>query len=243
MRSTPVRLGCLCLAGCLLASPGWAQSTFNPGKDNTIYEGDTGNSNGAGPSIYVGRTSGNIDPPARNRRGLIRFDVSTIPLGSAVTSVSLDLTVTRIPPTATTPTVSLHRLLVDFGEGDSVGGGSGAPADPPDATWINRITPGTAWSANGGLAGTDYVAAASAREMDRSIASTPELVADVQSWVDNPASNFGWMLIGNETTDGSVRGYASRESGTVADRPLLTVVFESATDVVFADGFEDLAQQ
>lgn len=204
---------------------------LTPIADNTIYEGEVDNSNGSGPDIFVGRTSGTVDPPARDRRGLVRFDVSSIPAGSTVTRVTLGLIVTRTPPAPATPTVSLHRLLVDFGEGVSSGMGMGAPAAPGDATWVHRIAPNTAWGAGGGLAGTDYIAAASGSDSDGLIGSTQGMEADVQAWVDTPASNFGWMLIGGEGTAGSVRGYASRENNVASARPLLSVAYLTPPDL------------
>src|SRR4030067_3482017 len=40
------------------------------------------------------------------------------------------------------------------------------------------------------------------------------LVADVQSWVDTPASNFGWLMKDDETTTTTARKYYSREGFT-----------------------------
>jgi hypothetical protein len=55
-------------------------------------------------------------------------------------------------------------------------------------------------------------------------ASTPQLVADVQAMVSNPASNFGWCVQGNEATLQSVKRFDSREAAA-ATRPQLTVVY------------------
>ena len=30
--------------------------------------------------------------------------------------------------------------------------------------------------------------------------SSAQMVADVQGWLDNPASNFGWLMLGDEST-------------------------------------------
>jgi hypothetical protein len=47
------------------------------------------------------------------------------------------------------------------------------------------------------------------------------MAADVQSWVDSPASNFGWILqvTGNQASSG--RQLASREDATL--KPVLTI--------------------
>jgi len=63
--------------------------TLNPSKDNTLIENGSGSlSNGAGQNIYVGRinrSSGSI------RRAVLAFDISSVPSGATVESVSLSL--------------------------------------------------------------------------------------------------------------------------------------------------------
>ena len=76
-------------------------------------------SSGAGQIICVGITG----QPHANR-GLFRFDVSSIPLGSVVTAVSLDLVVA---PNAmgSAANIDAHLLLEDWGEAGSVSPGAG----------------------------------------------------------------------------------------------------------------------
>ena len=52
---------------------------------------------------------------------------------------------------------------------------------------------------------------------------------DVQAWLDDDSTNFGWLLRGDESTIFTARQFASRENLTVANRPLLTIDF---TEVV-----------
>jgi MYXO-CTERM domain-containing protein len=49
------------------------------------------------------------------------------------------------------------------------------------------------------------------------------MTADVQGWVDNPASNHGWILIGNESGPFTAKRFESRENGILALRPKVTV--------------------
>ena len=51
------------------------------------------------------------------------------------------------------------------------------------------------------------------------------LIADVQSWVANPAANFGWIILGDEAVPQSARVYASAENQTSILWPLLTVTY------------------
>jgi hypothetical protein len=54
------------------------------------------------------------------------------------------------------------------------------------------------------------------------------MAADVQDWLDSPASNFGWILIGDEATPFSAKRYASSDNPVVEDRPTLTVDYTAA---------------
>jgi hypothetical protein len=193
-------------------------------RDNTLIESPSGErSNGAGPAIFAGRTSQSLNSI---RRALLAFDVAdAVPAGAIIESVmlELDLTVSNDEPAI----LSLHRVLRDWGEGTSSSrGGSGAPATMDDATWIHSFYESDFWSEPGG----DFDAAASA---DTEVgpagryfwSSTPEMVADVQSWLDDPTSEHGWILIGDEQAPSTVKRFESRESPNAAGQPRLVVEF------------------
>ncbi|MCA9139279.1 MAG: hypothetical protein KDB00_21040, partial [Planctomycetales bacterium] len=56
--------------------------------DNTLYEDDFGTlSNGAGDHLFAGRVAG--QGGAALRRGVVKFDVSSIPSGATINSVRL----------------------------------------------------------------------------------------------------------------------------------------------------------
>ena len=57
------------------------------------------------------------------------------------------------------------------------------------------------------------------------------MVADVQSWLDNPASNFGWLVLGDETAIATAKRFDTRES---ASPPMLTIEFTRAQNGAFA---------
>ena len=209
------------------ALPAFADTVSIPAnRDNTLYENATGSvSNGAGPTMFAGR---NASASNFRRRALIRFDVAgSVPAGSTLTSVTLTLNMSQ----AATPggqAIELHRALSDWGEGTSnagAAGGSGVASTANDATWIHRFWSTTLWSAAGG----DFAAAASASQsvgIEGPYAwSGAGLVADAQAWLDAPASNFGWLLLGNETTSQSVKRFDTREAISESSRPSLTLEF------------------
>jgi hypothetical protein len=115
---------------------------------------------------------------------------------------------------------SLRRVLQSWEEG-SKPGLTGAPATEGEASWTMRVSPGTPWSQAGGALGSDFAATPSASVRvagpERyTFNSTTNLVADVQTWVDSPASNFGWVLSSDlESLPETARRFGARED---ADR-------------------------
>ena len=194
-------------------------------KDNTLIENPAGElSNGIGPAFFVGRTN-----QSRNsiRRGLIAFDIAeAIPAGSTVTEVTLTLNMERAP--GGEESIELHRVLADWGEGNSnTKGGRGAPATTGDATWIHSFYDTDLWSQPGGdfsadISGVAIVGGEGSYVWD----STPKMVQDVQEWLDSPEYNFGWLLLGNETASGTAKSFASRHSADISVQPQLTVSFD-----------------
>jgi hypothetical protein len=199
--------------------------------DNTLYEVSTADpavqlSNGAGEHFYVGETGQGIN---NRRRGLLRFDLSAIPAGSTINSITLTLAMTRSNSGA--QDIVVHRALMGWGEGTSnsnaggtgTGGGDGVAATPGDATWFFSTFSSQTWSAPGG----DFTAGASATTSVGTLGqytwSGAGLIADVQQWLTNPSTNFGWLLTGNETAAATSKQFDTRESSIPANRPVLTV--------------------
>ena len=197
---------------------------LTPSKDNTLYQTSTGSlSNGAGIHLFAGATNQLL-----LRRAVLAFDVaSQIPPGSRVTRAELALTVTR---TVSGPqTTELHRVTADWGEGTSNAGssrdGDGASSSTGDATWIHRFFPDRRWSTAGGDFDAAADATASADSGTVTWSSSATLVARVQGWIDNPATNFGWIIVGNETNTATAKEFGSREIVPNLLRPSLTVEF------------------
>lgn len=206
--------------------------TITTSKDNTLIETVDGSlSHGASYSFYSGRVGS--DGEGTKRRGVIQFDFSAIPSGSTITSVSLQLYCSGAGLTTAYP-IALKRMSAAWGEGASFAfGGGGASSEPGDATWLHRYYPGTLWTTPGG----DFVSTISAT---RNVGptgwytwvSTAQLVADVQGWVNTPASNFGWLVQGNETTLKSVKKFDAKEIPGGATSPKLTIVYTPPVQVV-----------
>lgn len=200
---------------------------LGPARDNTIYDGFTGNSNALGENFFAGD-----DGALRSKRALLYFDVagSTIPAGATIDSVTLTLNMNKTHFSSGAHSVGLHELSSDWGvalsNAGASGDGAGTAATPGDATWINAFHSSTPWSTAGG----DFDSSASATQTVNANGfytwgSTSGMVADVQGWLDSPSSNFGWLVMGNEGTSQSSKRFASREHPTTTNRPVLAVEF------------------
>jgi hypothetical protein len=206
-------------------------AVVSPAKDNTLYETANGStSNGAGDYIFVGTTNGES-----NRRGLIKFDIAAgVPAGATVTAVSLRMNVSKVGA-ATATNVVLKRITADWGEGTSNAGaeeGQGGAAATGDATWLHRFSTSTLWTIVGGdFSATESGVLSVGGTGVYTWTSTAQLVADVQSWLNDPSSNFGWILIGNESITKTSKRFDSREHPTSANRPQLTVNYTASTGV------------
>ncbi|MFN9124824.1 MAG: DNRLRE domain-containing protein [bacterium] len=192
--------------------------------DNTLIEDPTGAySCGAAQYFFAGRVG--VNGGSTLRRGALRFNLTSIPAGSTITSVSLKLYCSAAGAN-TAQTISIRKMNASWGEGTSVAfGGGGAPSTTGDVTWVHRFYPSTPWSAVGGQFSSTVSASRSVGGQGTyTWNSTAQLVADVQGWVNQPTTNFGWLVQGNEVTLQSVKRFDSREAGA-ATRPQLTVVY------------------
>jgi hypothetical protein len=202
--------------------------------DTALFEENPDNNLGGMLFLPIGR----LDTGFRGR-ALYKFTVTdSLPAGSVIRDATLELEVVdgQLPEDRT---FTVHRLLRAWGEGNKAGGeiGSeilGAPATAGEATWNARLAPSTLWSGAGGSASLDYVSAESASEVlsgaERYFFSSPALAADVQAWLNNPGTNFGWLVkIQDERFPGRVLMFSSREDASAA--PVLRVLFDRPGEI------------
>ena len=156
----------------------------------------------------------------------MRFDVAAhVPPGAIVESATLALhcSQTNGGPAA----VSLHRVLAPWGEGaSSTSGGSGAPAEPGDATWLYASFDDVPWPVAGGLF-TPRPSAVAIVDQPGAYAwsATRRMVQDVHLWLVAPERNRGWLLLGDESQLTTTKRFDSRENPDAALRPVLRVTW------------------
>ncbi len=220
------------LIGLSIAAASAADTVELPAAlDNTLIETDDPFlSNGAGEHFHVGRT---LQPAGISiRRGLIRFDLTSIPPGSTINAATLRLRMSR---TQTGPVdVSTHVVLQAWGEGASDADGNegvGALAAAGDATWAHTFFDTSFW----GVLGGDFLTSPSATTSVDGNGfydwTGAGLADDVQAWVNDPGSNFGWLIMGDETQAGTAKRFDSRQNNNESRRPVLIIDFTPPADV------------
>jgi hypothetical protein len=211
-------------------------------KDAAIFNNQSGNAvngnYGAGGSelLQVGFAS----PTGIYARSLIQFDLSSIPSNAVIESASLQFTTASSG--TFTPEIRIQRLLQNWTEGTTsfctynascntqgvaiTNGGS-------DVTWNERSYS----SANTNLwttAGGTFSSETSALSIDVGNTvlqyASSGLKTDVQGWVNNGSTNFGWILRTDFITNTSaMRRFRSREgaiaAGDASTAPKLVVVY------------------
>jgi len=196
-------------------------------RDNTLYESSAGNlSNGAGDNFFCGRTA---QASQYRRRALIAFDLSAyVPAGALINSASLTLYDSRGGNGSGT-TVTLYRLNRTWTEGTSNAGGNegqGITVTGGGATWTHAAYTSAPWASPGaaGAADRSFTPSSSLSIGANTGAYTwTGLKNDVQAWVKTPASNFGWLLLGNESSASTAVRFNSRTNPSASTRPVLTV--------------------
>lgn len=212
-----------CIGPCLAQT---GTVAIEPVADAALYEQAGGwLANGGGQHLFVGLTMGNS-----TRRSLIRFDIAqAVPQGARITSVTLSLNVSRSIYHSTLP-LNLHRVVNDWSEGGAQAlgpEGTGALASAGDVTWLHRSFPYLHWTTPGGDYEANPLSSGLSSVNGRVLwHSTEPLVACVQSWLDHPASNHGWLIRSDEAVPRAVRRLDSREHRAPAARPTLHIGFQ-----------------
>lgn len=190
-------------------------------KDNSIFQENPNNSNGAAPTNVAGRNGSGY-----SGRMLLAFDVATaIPTGATINTASLALNCSQTSAFAGSQIFFLHKLLEDWGEGTNNSSfyGLGAAAVTGSATWNNAFHNTIPWSSLGGA----FNVAGSSSTFVNAVGSYTwtgtQVATDVQNWLNTPSTNFGWLLKGVETANNQAKGFDTRENSVAANRPQLSV--------------------
>jgi len=212
------------ITGCSISLLSADTLTLHPVADTSLFQTDPNNNFGAVTELPAGTTRA-----GKKSRMLLRFDLAgAMPSNAVVSAAALNLTVVKAPSTSANSRFDLRRVLQNWGEGTNAPVQHGSLAKAGDSSWNSRLAPSTPWSTPGGSVGVDYSTnVSSSASITRlgtfSFASTSNLVQDAQQWLQDPASNFGWVLMTEaETTASTARRFGSREAGKNAAALTLT---------------------
>ena len=146
---------------------------------------------------------------------LLKWDFSAIPAGSTIQAVTLTVNLTD----NSDDTYEIYRLKRDWQESQT--------------TWNNFAAGSTnRWQSAGAAGSLDRDATVLGRVTGDTGTRTFSLntagVAVVQSWVNNTAANFGFII---QDYDDAINGldFRSRESSTAASRPRLNVTYVTSS--------------
>ncbi len=141
---------------------------------------------------------------------LLKWDLSSIPIGKQVTAVTLTFKIDNTSPTA----YEFYALNRDWVE--------------TTATWnvastgVNWQTPGANGATDRGT--TELGSISAAAKVLQTITLNPAGVAQVQAWVNNPATNYGFILLDAVNKDDLK--LISREKTPATDRPTITITYQ-----------------
>ena len=205
--------------------------TLFPNQDASLYEEAITNENGIGLNLFAGLNGG-----GDARRSLLSFDIAaSLPSDALVTGVTLTLTADQVGA-PTVDTFGLHPVTRAWQEGRVRPSreGRGEAGDGSGASWSS--TGLESWSFGGG----DFLETASASVLIGDVGTytwetNDQLVADVQGWLDDPSSNFGWALVGSEVDNQSAKRFFSSENELESIRPTLQLEFEILAETLQGD--------
>jgi hypothetical protein len=186
---------------------GVSPSTLYAGQtDTNIEQATPTTTDGSDESVHA-----DFDYPdgsGKSIEGLLRFDLSSIPAGSTVTSASLSINVTNRTSGAGYDLYALSRAWT-----------------PSQATW-NSATTGTAWGAGGARSTSDRSATSIGTLTPTTTGTTTVTLnaaglAQLNAWIADPSKNYGFIVDTPSDPDGLI--FDSSKAPTASSRPKLSV--------------------
>ncbi|MDB6055125.1 MAG: hypothetical protein JWN25_2648 [Verrucomicrobiales bacterium] len=181
-----------------------ATTNLTPVADTFMRDSAPDMNFGGNSPLLVGIAK-DFGPP--QNRVLMKFDLTQLPTNAIITNVTLTIIVTR--SNTEESYFDLNRMLVEWDEFES--------------TWNNRFAT-IPWSEGGCQRGNDFVSQPSATAfIDERTFASKGMISDVQSWLSEPAKNFGWILLATDDLIGTGKQVGSRED--FDNTPVLTVEY------------------
>ena len=234
IRNTALLVAILILIGTTLVSPDWPTASAQPSaiatlvaSGDTYLKGGTPNTNQGASTFVRVRESG-------PNRGLVRFSQSEIQAainGGTLVSVKLRMTIVDNGNNwgTTGRTVDIHRVLVDWTEGNGVNGEGATWNCPKDTNIANSVPDGLLWRDMGPpyKDGGSYLATlTSTVTITNGMSGTVEwnVTADVATFLAGTA-NYGWIIRKTDEASPGRVDFASKENSVISGRPQLVIAY------------------
>lgn len=167
-------------------------------RDTYIWDTNPATDNGTAVSMVVDAAPG---VESDQRKSLLKFDLSSIPVGSTVVGARLDLYINTEGQG-----YKFHKMLIDWNESST----------------YNSLSGGVDNDGVDAAVGTDCI---NGVNLDTLIGSFRNnmTIATVQSWVSFPNQNYGWLIEPFDLVSGDGVQFDTRQGVTPSRRPKLTV--------------------
>jgi len=182
-------------------------SAYTSTRDTYMSEVRPDTNYGTSGTLWADGDEGN----GKDRAVLLKWEDLNIPAGSTVQSATITLNVTN----SSGGTYELYELKRSWSETEATWN--------KDASGDEWQTPGAKGTSDRGTTVLGTVAASSIGK--RTVDLNADGVALIQSWVDSPSKNQGFMLYDGSETDGLA--FDSSEASTASNRPKLTITYEA----------------
>ena len=208
------------------------------GKDNWLDLNNQDNNNGGADTLLIeGKGNGND-----RKRGLLKFDLASLPVGSLSTSASITdayVVLRQVAHGGTTQVDNIYLFQVnqDWAEGTKTAAASAAG----ESDWVDRFEGTGTWATAGCLATpTDLAATAvattahddelGAYKWGSGVAGMTTLV---QGWLRGTTPNYGFCIVHDPNNSGNSAWSATYASGdraaaNLSQRPKLVVAYSVA---------------
>jgi len=193
------------LVSCLIMTPQTVKATVTvivPSSADNYIDQLTPNAVGAS-----GLAAGFFGGSGNRRHGLVKFDLSAVPVGAIINSATLRLTWFSYDGNPFGKTLIAYRVTQDWIESQ--------------VTWNNAKT-GSPWGAPGGVWAPEHSVSATVNP-PMNLVVTWTVTDIVKDWISEGRDNFGFILVPGTMTEPDGVYFLSRENGQGDVRPTLTI--------------------
>ena len=171
--------------------------TITANQDADMYMSNPDNAYGTTPTIYVGNND--------LWRGLVNFDLSSIPSGAIITSATLKLA--KVGGSSNNLEIGVYSLTNQWSDAY--------------VTWNRRLS-GVVWSNAGGDYNSTLISSTIVGSSN--VTYSWDVTSTVQNWVSGTVTNYGLIMKGLSST--TYTKYFASLDGSTNDYPTLYITYE-----------------